>query len=98
SEHPGPQAWQRGQVDLHCEAACGSIDRGYDFGNTTGAGSVQAVDLNRNALIDPDETEPRLVDRSLQSPVTLLLQGEQRRARRGEASGIGFAFGDQGCE
>ena len=55
-EHPGPQAWQHGQVDLHGEAARGGIDRGYDFGDMTADGSVQAVDLNRNVLTDPDET------------------------------------------
>src|SRR3954465_7825630 len=63
-EHPGPQAWRRGQVDLRGEAAGGSIDRGQDFGDATSDGSVQAVDLNPNTLTDPDETEPRLVDRS----------------------------------
>ena len=53
-EHTGPQARQRGKVDLGDEAARRSIDRGYDFDDTTRDTAVQTVDLNRNALTDPD--------------------------------------------
>jgi nucleoside phosphorylase len=55
-EHTGPQTRQPGQIDLGDEAARGSIDHGHDFDDTAGDGAVETIDLNRNALSDPDET------------------------------------------
>src|SRR5262249_13118831 len=78
-EHTGPQAPQVGQVDLRGEGACGGIDRGYDFGDTTGDGTVQAVDLDGDAVADPDEAQPRLFNGGLQTEVTFALEGEKGR-------------------
>ena len=60
--------------------------------------AVQAVDLDFDLFTDPDEAQARLVDRGLQTQVAFALQGEQRRSRRGQAAGIGFALGDQAGE